>query len=99
MHTMSTHKNMMNAGKVLIGMALLVLSVALMITPSRAAPLEAFPPVGSGNASYAGSIITIPPSFTLTHPGRACSHSTTCTTSPACCSIDWVYAPLPTTEG
>jgi hypothetical protein len=67
MHTKSTHENMMNTGKVLMGMALLVLSVTLMITPTGAAPLDAFPPVESGDASHAGSIVTIPPSSLSTY--------------------------------
>jgi len=54
----------MNAGKVLIGMALLVISVALMITPSGAAPQDAFPPVGGVDAYHAGSNGDFPSSYT-----------------------------------
>lgn len=53
----------MNAGKVLIGMALLVISVALIITPSGAAPQDAFPPVGGVDAYHAGSTGESSPSY------------------------------------
>jgi hypothetical protein len=53
----------MNAGKVLIGTALLLLSVALIVAPSRALQPDAHPPVGGRDATGQAAHGTFTPSL------------------------------------